>query len=157
MVLNIYQSARCRSPPEESLPPETNRNSMCSKNLSRLQACVSKWYTEWNKRRCCELRVALFGGEMVENVTISTLCEKLKGPDFLPDAELQDLLQDVLPLGFLHDAHSFQLSVRQSHQSPPCTKKKKKNRWINKNKGKGWEARRSRIPVGIQYAQLEAL
>ena len=50
---------------------------------------------------------------------MSTLCEKLKGPDFLPDAELQDLLQDVLPLGFLHDAHSFQLSVCQSHQSPP--------------------------------------
>lgn len=49
----------------------------------------------------------------------STLCEKLKGPDFLPDAKLQDLLQDVLPLGFLHDAHSFQLSVCQSHQSPP--------------------------------------
>lgn len=49
----------------------------------------------------------------------STLCEKLKGPDFLPDSELQDLLQDVLPLGFLHDSHSFQLPVRQSHQSPP--------------------------------------
>lgn len=49
----------------------------------------------------------------------STLCEKLKGPDFLPDAKLQDLLQDVLPLAFLHDAHSLQLSVCQSHQSPP--------------------------------------
>lgn len=48
-----------------------------------------------------------------------TLCEKLKSPDFLPDTKLQDLLQDVLPLRFLHDAHSFQLSVRQSHQSPP--------------------------------------
>lgn len=139
-----------------NLYPRRQTETACALK-TRLQACVSKWYTEWNKRRCCELRVALFGGEMVENVTISTLCEKLKGPDFLPDAELQDLLQDVLPLGFLHDAHSFQLSVRQSHQSPPCTKKKKKNRWINKNKGKGWEARRSRIPVGIQYAQLEAL
>ncbi len=48
-----------------------------------------------------------------------TLCEKLKGPDFLTDTKLQDLLQDVLPLGFLHDTHSFQLSVCQSHQSPP--------------------------------------
>lgn len=56
-----------------------------------------------------------------------TLCEKLKSPDFLPDTKLQDLLQDVLPLRFLHDAHSFQLSVRQSHQSPPWTKHAK---WI---------------------------
>lgn len=63
----------------------------------------------------------------------STLCEKLKGPDFLPDAKLQDLLQDVLPLGFLYDAHSFQLSVRQSHQSPPYTEK------ANKAEGQGPE------------------
>lgn len=49
----------------------------------------------------------------------STLCEELKGPDLLPDAELQDLLQDVLPLDVLHDAHSLQLSVSQPHQSPP--------------------------------------
>ncbi len=49
----------------------------------------------------------------------STLCEKLEGPDFLPDAKLQDLLQDVLPLDLLHDAHPLQLSVSQPHQSPP--------------------------------------
>lgn len=66
-----------------------------------------------------------------------TLCEKLKSPDFLPDTKLQDLLQDVLPLRFLHDAHSFQLSVRQSHQSPPWTKHAK---WIWRLKGEtpGW-------------------
>ena len=47
---------------------------------------------------------------------LTTLCEELQGPDFLTHAELQDLLQDVLPLGLLHDPHSLQLPVRQSHQ-----------------------------------------
>lgn len=49
---------------------------------------------------------------------VYTLREELKGPDFLSDPQLQDLLQDVLPLGFLHDAHPLQFPVRQSHQSP---------------------------------------
>lgn len=48
-----------------------------------------------------------------------TLREELQSPDFLSNAELQDLLQDVLPLGLLDDAHSLQLPVRQSHQGPP--------------------------------------
>lgn len=47
-----------------------------------------------------------------------TLREQLEGPDFLSDPQLQDLLQDVLPLGFLDDAHPLQFPVRQSHQSP---------------------------------------
>lgn len=47
-----------------------------------------------------------------------TLCEELEGPDLLSDPQLQDLLQDVLPLGLLYDAHPLQLPVRQSHQSP---------------------------------------
>lgn len=49
----------------------------------------------------------------------STLCEKLQGPDLLAHPQLQDLLQDVLSLALLHDAHPLQFSVRQSHESPP--------------------------------------
>lgn len=45
--------------------------------------------------------------------------EELQCPDLLPNTKLQDLLKDVLPLGLLHDAHSLQLPVRQSQQSPP--------------------------------------
>lgn len=40
-----------------------------------------------------------------------TLCEELESPDFLADTKLQDLLQDVLPLGFVDNPHSLQLSV----------------------------------------------
>lgn len=81
----------------------------------------------------------------------STLCEKLEGPDFLPDAKLQDLLQDVLPLDLLHDTHPLQLSVSQPHQSPPWAKEKKKKKTRPEVTGQSGK------PVGIEHAQLETL
>lgn len=106
---------------------ERCRRSMCSKNLLCLEARVRTLYAQWDKQCWCWNGYSVFyifyegarfkGWKRVPKT--STLCEKLKGPDFLPHPKLQDLLQDVLPLGFLHDTHSFQFSVRQSHQSSP--------------------------------------
>lgn len=53
-------------------------------------------------------------------VCVHTLCEELQGADFLSDAKLQDLLQNVLSLALLHDPHPLQLPVCQPHQSPAC-------------------------------------
>lgn len=57
------------------------------------------------------------------HVCVCTLCEELQGADLLSDAELQDLLQDVLSLALLHDPHPLQLPVCQPHQSSACRHK----------------------------------
>lgn len=87
--------------------------SMCPQ---RFEACVDKLHTEGDSNDYCRSMQSgrvLAGprSRVTKGTETSTLCEKLKGPDFLSDAKLQDLLQDVLPLGIVHDAHSFQLPV----------------------------------------------
>lgn len=49
-----------------------------------------------------------------------TLAEQLQVSDLLAHLELQDLLQDLLPLRLVSDAHALQLLPVQPQQRPTC-------------------------------------
>lgn len=155
MVLNIYQSARCRSPPEESLPPETNRNSMCSKNAF---ASLCEQMIYWMKQTAllwtaCSAVWWRNGWKCYDFY----LVWEVEGSWLPPGRGAAGPAAGCAASGLPAWCPFFPAFCPSISSEPALYKKKKKNRWINKNKGKGWEARTSRIPVGIQYAQLEAL
>lgn len=52
--------------------------------------------------------------------TSPTLAEQLQVSDLLAHLELQDLLQDLLPLRLVSDAHALQLLPVQPQQRPTC-------------------------------------